>query len=116
MNLPLPKSIADRLSDSVLYKKYQGLPPLGQNLALVGSITFLVSLILTLVYFFVDRTIAIGSLSSILAGLATGLGAVPVLLQAHYPSDSEHHAGRSSRCHAGGDRLFADCAGNQVWQ
>lgn len=80
MNLPLPQSIADRLSDSVLYKKYQGLPPLGQNLALVGSITFLVSLILTLVYFFVDRTIAIGSLSSILAGLATGLGAVPVLL------------------------------------
>jgi len=46
---------------------------------LVGSLTFLVSVILTLVYFFVDRIIAIGSLSSILAGLATGVGALPVL-------------------------------------
>jgi ZIP family zinc transporter len=48
-------------------------------LVLVGSLTFLVSVILTLVYFFVDRIIAIGSLSSILAGLATGVGALPVL-------------------------------------
>jgi ZIP family zinc transporter len=39
--------------------------------------------ILTLVYFFVDRIIAIGSLSSILAGLATGVGALPVLFYKH---------------------------------
>jgi ZIP family zinc transporter len=52
---------------------------LGQKLVLVGSLTFLLSVMLTLVYLFVDRIIAIGSLSSILAGLATGVGALPVL-------------------------------------
>lgn len=62
-----------------VYQRFSTLPPLVQKLVLVGSLTFLVSVILTLVYFFVDRIIAIGSLSSILAGLATGVGALPVL-------------------------------------
>jgi zinc transporter, ZIP family len=79
MNMQLPSSIAAKLNACALYQKYQALPPLGQNLALLGTITFLISVALTLVYFFVDRIIAIGSLSSILAGLATGVGAVPVL-------------------------------------
>ena len=74
-NLPVIRA----LLATPVYQKFSTLPPLGQKLVLVGSLTFLVSVILTLVYFFVDRIIAIGSLSSILAGLATGVGALPVL-------------------------------------
>lgn len=72
-----------KLRATSLYQRIAALPPLGQKLVLVGSLTFLVSVILTLVYFFVDRIIAIGSLSSILAGLATGVGALPVLFYEH---------------------------------
>lgn len=79
MTTHLPASVSDRLRCSRLYQVYQTLPVISQRLLLVGSVTFLVSAILTLVYFFVDRIIAIGALSSILAGLATGLGALPVL-------------------------------------
>ena len=74
-NLP----IMQKVQATALYQKYADLPPLGQKLVLVGSITFLISLLLAIVYVFVDRIIAIGALSSILAGLATGLGAIPVL-------------------------------------
>lgn len=79
MKAHLPGSVAARLNASVLYQRYQSLPPLGQKLALVGSITMLISTLLVLVYFFVDRIIAIAALCSILAGLATGAGALPVL-------------------------------------
>ena len=72
-----------KLRATSLYQRIAALPPLGQKLVLVGSLTFLISVILTLVYFFVDRIIAIGSLSSILAGLATGVGALPVLFYKH---------------------------------
>ena len=71
--------VIQKIRATSLYAKLAALPPVGQKLVLVGSLTFLVSVILTLVYFFVDRIIAIGSLSSILAGLATGVGALPVL-------------------------------------
>jgi ZIP family zinc transporter len=72
-------TIIENLRQHPLYQRYQALPPLGQKLALVSSITFLVSLALTLVYFFIDRIIAMGALASILAGLATGVGALPAL-------------------------------------
>ena len=78
-NLPVIRA----LLATPVYQRFSTLPPLGQKLVLVGSLTFLVSVILTLVYFFVDRIIAIGSLSSILAGLATGVGALPVLFYKH---------------------------------
>ena len=68
-----------KLLNSTPYQKFRSLPVLGQKLVLVGSITGIVSIILTLVYFFVDRKIALGSMASILAGLATGLGALPVI-------------------------------------
>ena len=75
----LPEALAARLQAFPLFQRFQSLPPLGQKLAVVGSLSLLISLLLTLVYFFVDRIIAIGSLSSLLAGLATGLGALPVM-------------------------------------
>ena len=71
--------VMQTLRTTPFYQRVIALPPLGQKLVLVGSLTFLLSVMLTLVYFFVDRIIAIGSLSSILAGLATGVGALPVL-------------------------------------
>jgi len=68
-----------KLLNATPSQKFRSLPVLGQKLVLVGSITGIVSIILTLVYFFVDRMIALGSMASILAGLATGLGALPVI-------------------------------------
>jgi hypothetical protein len=59
-NLPVIRA----LLATPVYQRFSTLPPLGQKLVLVGSLTFLVSVILTLVYFFVDRIIAIGSLST----------------------------------------------------
>ncbi|CAL1241619.1 ZIP family metal transporter [Candidatus Methylocalor cossyra] len=72
-------TLAEKLGRLPLGEKYRGLPSLGQKLILVSSITFFTSALLAFIYVFVDRTIAIGSLASILAGLATGLGALPAL-------------------------------------
>jgi ZIP family zinc transporter len=83
MNTDTFTPLINKLRSHPYYRRYAALPPVGQKLVLVGSITGLISLLLTLVYFFVDRTIAIGSLASILAGLATGLGALPVLFYRH---------------------------------
>ena len=79
ITIHFPPTLASRLEACPLFQRFQALPPLGQKLAVVGSISLLISVLLTLVYFFVDRIIAIGSLSSLLAGLATGLGALPVI-------------------------------------
>ena len=83
MNTDTFTPLISKLCSHPYYQRYAALPPVGQKLVLVGSITGLIYLLLTLVYFFVDRTIAIGSLASILAGLATGLGALPVLFYRH---------------------------------
>jgi ZIP family zinc transporter len=72
-------SLAAKLQTLPLCQRYAALPPLTQKLVLVGVPTFLVTALLAFIYFFVDRTIALGALASILAGLATGLGALPVL-------------------------------------
>jgi ZIP family zinc transporter len=45
----------------------------------VSSLTFLTTAILSFIYLLVDPIIAMGSLASILAGLATGIGALPAL-------------------------------------
>lgn len=68
-----------KIKSQPFYQKYAALPPLGQKLVLVGSITFFTTAILAFIYYFVDRIIALGALASILAGLATGLGALPAL-------------------------------------
>lgn len=69
----------EKLQAMPLYRKFAALPPLGQKLILVGSITFSVTAFLAFIYYFVDRIIAMGALASILAGLATGVGALPAL-------------------------------------
>jgi ZIP family zinc transporter len=79
MNSNALSALAEKLHNLPLYRRYAALPPLGQKLILVGSITFSTTAFLAFIYFFVDRIIAMGALASILAGLATGLGALPAL-------------------------------------
>jgi ZIP family zinc transporter len=74
-----PTALLDPLRQTPLYQKYAALPPLAQKLVLVSSLTFLTTAVLAFIYYFVDRTIAVGAFASILAGLATGLGALPAL-------------------------------------
>ncbi len=56
------------------------LNPLNRWLVLIGLPLGILCLLLGVVYLWVDRVIAIGALSSILAGLATGAGALLVLV------------------------------------
>jgi ZIP family zinc transporter len=80
MNSSLFRSWAEKLRNRPAYQKFLALPPLAQKLILVSSITLFTTLFLTFIYFFVDRIIAMGAFASIVAGLATGLGALPALL------------------------------------
>lgn len=80
-----PNILLERLYQTALHKKIAALPTLTQKLILVSSITFITTAILAFIYFFIDPIIAMGSLASILAGLATGLGALPALLFKEIP-------------------------------
>ncbi|MEY4193693.1 MAG: hypothetical protein RLZZ226_61 [Pseudomonadota bacterium] len=59
---------------------FHALPELTRQLIVVGAPILTLTLLLGMVYYFVNPTVAMGSLASILAGLATGLGALPALL------------------------------------
>ncbi|MBM3856030.1 MAG: ZIP family metal transporter, partial [Verrucomicrobia bacterium] len=52
---------------------------MAQRLVLVSSLALGLTLILTIIYFYVSPIIAGGALASILAGLATGVGALPAM-------------------------------------
>lgn len=71
--------VQSRIVESELYRRYKALPSLPQKLLLVSSATSLTTAVLAFIYFFVDEIIAFGALASLLAGLATGLGALPAL-------------------------------------
>ena len=77
MSVPPPPG--DPFGFRSLVERYRLLPPLGQRLLVIGLGVTLLSLILTIVYGSLDRVLAIGILSTVLAGLATGVGALPVL-------------------------------------
>lgn len=68
-----------RLEALPLYRRYRSLPLLAQRLLLVSSLALGVTLALTIIYFYISPIIAGGALASILAGLATGVGALPAL-------------------------------------
>lgn len=82
MNLNALESL-EALAHKVLawpfYEKFATQSPLVQRLVVFSSITFYTTVILAFIYFFINPIIAYGSLASILAGLATGLGAMPAL-------------------------------------
>lgn len=73
------ETFLNRLRSNVWYQKYAALSPLTARLIWVIGVTAAISLALTLTYFYGNKIIALGSFASISAGLATGLGALPVL-------------------------------------
>jgi len=81
---PVSFEAIDRLNQTLKthprLQAFFALPDLTRHSILVGGLTLSLTLILAWVYYFVNATVAVGSLASILAGLATGLGALPALL------------------------------------
>jgi zinc transporter, ZIP family len=73
----------EKLAQKVLtwpfYERLQGQTLLMQRIAVVASLAMYTTLILALLYFFINPIVAFGSFASIVAGLATGLGALPAL-------------------------------------
>ncbi len=61
------------------YRQFEQQPPLAQRLLVAASLVTWTTAILAFLYFFINPIVAYGSLASILAGLATGLGALPAL-------------------------------------
>lgn len=61
------------------YKHFSNQSALAQRLIVVTSLATWTTIILAFLYFFINPIVAYGSLASILAGLATGLGALPAL-------------------------------------
>jgi len=61
------------------YKQFANQSPLAQRLVVVASLATWTTIILAFLYFFINPIVAYGSLASIVAGLATGLGALPAL-------------------------------------
>lgn len=73
------KELGERIKASPLAQRYLALPPLMQRLTVVASGVAVLTLILALVYIYISPVIASGILASVLAGLATGAGALPAL-------------------------------------
>ncbi len=61
------------------YKQFQNQSLLAQRLIVVASLASWTTIILAFLYIFINPIVAYGSLASILAGLATGVGALPAL-------------------------------------
>jgi len=61
------------------YKRVANQSPLVQRLVVVASLATWTTAILAFLYFFINPIVAYGSLASIVAGLATGVGALPAL-------------------------------------
>lgn len=76
----LKAALRVRLSGGAPYRRFRTLPLLAQRLAVVAAFALAITLVLTGIYFFISPIIAAGALASILAGLATGAGALPALI------------------------------------
>lgn len=73
------ETLAKKVLAWPFYRQFSSLSPLGQRLVVVASLATWTTIILAFLYFFINPIVAYGSLASILAGLATGLGALPAL-------------------------------------
>jgi len=73
------ESLAKKALAWPFYKQFENQSPLAQRLILVASLATWTAMILGFLYFFINPIVAYGSLASILAGLATGVGALPAL-------------------------------------
>ncbi len=79
MNPTTLESLNEKMRTNPQMQSFLALPVLTQRLLIVGVLALLTTLVLAVIYYFVNATIAIGIFASIMAGLATGLGAVPAL-------------------------------------
>ncbi|MEN8261467.1 MAG: ZIP family metal transporter [Pseudomonadota bacterium] len=73
-------TLHDHPAFKILNGKYKALTPFFQRLVQAGALVLTLFLLLGLLYAFFDKIVVIGFVASILAGLATGLGALPALL------------------------------------
>lgn len=73
------ENLAKKILAWPFYSHFNKLPRLAQRLLVVASLFTWTTAILALLYFFINPIVAYGSLASILAGLATGVGALPAL-------------------------------------
>jgi ZIP family zinc transporter len=79
MNVNTLDELAKKLQALPYYDRYAAQSPLARRLILfVASVAFPTAIV-GLVYYFINPIVAYGFLASILAGLATGLGALPAL-------------------------------------
>jgi zinc transporter, ZIP family len=69
----------DRIKDSEKYQKLQALPPLKRWAAIAGLFLFSQLVVFGGLYLIFGKIVVIGFVASILAGLATGAGALPAL-------------------------------------
>lgn len=69
----------EQIKDSENYQKLQALPPLKRWATLAGLFLASQLVFFGLLYLFFGKVVVIGFLASILAGLATGVGALPAL-------------------------------------
>jgi ZIP family zinc transporter len=69
----------EQIKDSENYQKLQALPPLKRWATLAGLFLLSQLVFFGLLYLFFGKVVVIGFLASILAGLATGVGALPAL-------------------------------------
>ncbi len=74
------ENLAKKVLAWPFYQQFQNQSPLAQRLIVVASLATWTTIILGFLYFFINPIVAYGSLASILAGLATGVGALPALL------------------------------------
>ncbi|MDD5035811.1 MAG: ZIP family metal transporter [Methylococcaceae bacterium] len=73
------ETLAKKVLAWPFYHQFANQKPLVQRLIVVASLASYTTVILALLYYFINPIVAYGSLASILAGLATGLGALPAL-------------------------------------
>jgi ZIP family zinc transporter len=73
------ETIVDRIKDSENYQKLRALPPLKRWGIIAGLFLLSQLIVFGSLYLIFGKTVVIGFFASILAGLATGLGALPAL-------------------------------------
>jgi ZIP family zinc transporter len=83
MNFQALESLTRRLRSLPPWQRFAAQTPLVQRMLVVSLLLFGTTAVLAFIYFFVNPVVAYGSLASILAGLATGVGALPALFFRH---------------------------------
>lgn len=80
MNVTTLDELAKKIQTLPYYDRYAAQSPLVQRLILFVASVAVPTAVVGLAYYFINPVVAYGFLASILAGLATGLGALPALL------------------------------------